>query len=313
MTDSTTTDDTWAWRLCTLNPKLQKINADVAGERLRNEMVQSYKNKEFYPVYVNFAREELQRNEEFEKPTVEGLESFKQFLRSHYIQAVSHIDEHLKALQSQLDDESISETRRAVIPQYIEDTQKKLRDKDIELNKTWGEIDSVIEDIKGLEDKVNGLKELASNQINKRRRTALSLEQNLDDLRYALDAYETRREYCRHISTQKRPKCGGIYDKERLYSVHTITQSFKKGGMCGSVKHNLIIHPAGVVGCDRSNAGGSLGSRYGHQVQPPEWRSEWGAEKPFCDCDSFRDFVQVDTSDLLYSALRSVERALRST
>jgi len=320
MADTTTADSTWAWRLCTLNPNLQQIDAEDAGERLRNEVIQSYKSKAFYPTYVKFAREELKRNEE-NKPTVEGLEEYKRLLRAIYLEAVSVIDKDLELLRNQLEDERISETRRAVIPQHIEDTRKVLKDEDAKLNETINEIDSVIADIKGVEDKVKRLKELASNQVKKRQRTTLSLEQNLADLRYALDAYETIRECCRHIATQNRLERGGIYDAKRLYSSHRVQRkkTFKYRTKHGreevqteEVQHNLIIHPAGVVGCDKSNAGGSLGSRYGYPVSAPEWNPEWGVEKPFCDCDSFSDFVKVDTSDLLYSALRSVERTLSS-
>lgn len=315
MVDTATADNTWAWRLCTLDPNLQQIDAEDAEERLRKEVVQSYKNKAFYPTYVKFAQEQLQRNEECDRPTVEGLEQYKRLLRVVYLEAVSLIDKELEVLRNQLEDESISETRRAVIPQHIEDTRKELKDEDEKLNKTIHEIDSVISDIKGIEDKVNGLKELASNQAQKQRRTALSLEQNVDDLRYALDAYETRREYFRH-RTEARNKRRN--HNECLYSVHSVKRmkTFKRQGVGYEeeiqVQHNLIIHPAGVVGCDRSNAGGSLGSRYGYPVSAPQWKPEWGAEKPFCDCDSFSDFIKVDTSDLLYSALRSVERALSS-
>jgi len=313
MVDTATADNTWAWRLCTLDPNLQQIDAEDAEERLRKEVVQSYKNKAFYKFYEKFAREELKRNEECDKPTVEGLEQYKRFLRAFYLEAVSVIDKELEFLRKQLEDESISETRRAVIPQHIEDTRKELKKEDEKLNEEINEIDSVIADIKGIEDKVNGLKELASNQAQKRQRTALSLEQNLDDLRYALDAYETRREYYRHTK-------GARNKYECLYSVHSVKRmkTFKHQTKHGyqeyqeQVQHNLIIHPAGVVGCDRSNAGGSLGSRYGYPISAPQWKPEWGAEKPFCDCDSFSDFVKVDTSDLLYSALRSVERALSS-
>ena len=320
MADTVTADNTWAWRLCTLDPNLQQIDAEDAGERLRKEVVQSYKNKAFYPTYVKFAQEQLQRNEECDKPTVEGLEQYKRFLRAFYLEAVSVIDKDLEFLRNQLEDESISETRRAVIPQHIEDTRKELKDEDEKLNKTINEIDSVIADIKGIEDKVNGLKELASKQAQKRRRTARSLEQNLDDLQYALDAYETRREYFRHISTAQVERGGRRNFEMSPYAVHQVqrTKTIKRQEQHGyeeyqvKVEHNLIIHPAGVIGCDSSNVGGALGARYGRSVLAPEWRSEWGAEKPFCDCDSFSDFVKVDMSDLLYSALRSVERALSS-
>jgi len=95
MADTTTADSTWAWRLCTLNPDLQQIDAEDAGERWRNEVIQSYKSKAFYPTYVKFAREELKRNEE-NKPTVEGLEEYKRLLRAIYLEAVSVIDKDLE-------------------------------------------------------------------------------------------------------------------------------------------------------------------------------------------------------------------------
>ena len=237
-------------------------------------------------------------------PPSKDSNSISVFLRAFYLEAVSVIDKDLELLRNQLEDESISETCRTAIPQHIEDTRKELKKEDEKLNEEINEIDSVIADIKGIEEKVNGLKELASNQAQKRQRTALSLEQNLDDLRYALDAYETRRDYFRHILSGGR------------YSVHSVqhTETFTEHGYEEQrlVYTDVVIHPAGVIGCDSSNAGGSLGSRCGYPVSAPQWKPQWGAEKPFCDCDSFSDFVKVDTSDLLYSALRSIERALSS-
>ena len=96
---------------CLTRLVLQQVDAEDAGERLREKVVQPYKNKEFYPTYVKFAQRQLQRNEECDKPTVEGLEQYKRRLRAVYLQAVSVIDENLELLRNQLEDESISETR----------------------------------------------------------------------------------------------------------------------------------------------------------------------------------------------------------
>lgn len=49
-----------------------------------------------------------------------------------------------------------------------------------------------------------------------------------------------------------RRKTGGIYDAERLYSFHRLGGRYDASRQETQV---LVIHPAGVVGCDNSNAG----------------------------------------------------------
>ena len=44
----------------------------------------------------------------------------------------------------------------------------------------------------------------------------------------------------------------------------------------------------------------------------PKWQPEWGPEKQFCACKSFQEWYKVDAGDLLYSALRGVEGALKA-
>ena len=74
----------------------------------------------------------------------------------------------------------------------------------------------------------------------------------------------------------------------------------------------------GVIGCDGSNL--SVDGRvsidgYGEfnvPINVPKWQPEWGPEKQMCACECFQEWYKVDAQDLLYSALRGVEGALKA-
>ena len=67
---------------------------------------------------------------------------------------VERIDKDIQVLEAQLQDENISETRRSVIPQHIEDTRAKLKEQDNSLNALCADVDAVIADLRGLSDKL---------------------------------------------------------------------------------------------------------------------------------------------------------------
>ena len=67
----------------------------------------------------------------------------------------------------------------------------------------------------------------------------------------------------------------------------------------------------GVIGCDGSDLSVDGRVRVG-QFNVPKWQPEWGPEKQFCACNSFQEWCKVDAQDLLYSALRDVEGALKA-
>ena len=187
------------WRTYSLDPSLQPdwMNGTAEVEAVKtaeDDLERSYKNKPFFKdaSYEAFARQ----RDEYDKPTPDGLEEFKRILRSNYLYNVERIDEDIQVLEAQLQDENISETRRSVIPQHIEDTRAKLKEQDNSLNALCADVDAVIADLKGLPDKIADIKEHASEQLqqHKRKRTSISLERNLEELSDALRSYEAKKE-----------------------------------------------------------------------------------------------------------------------
>jgi hypothetical protein len=294
------------WRTYSLDPSLQPdwMNGTAEGEAVKtaeDDLERSYKNKPFFkdPSYEKFAR----RRDEYDTPTPEGLEEFKRLLRASYLRTVERIDEDIQVLEAQLRDENISETRRSVIPQHIEDTRAKLKEQDNSLNALCADVDAVIADLKGLPDKIADIKERASEQLqrHKRKRTSVSLERNLEELSDALRSYEAKKEQQRLTLTDNHGS------RPSQYVRHSSRPP-------GGERTSFIVHPVGVIGCDGSNL--SVDRRVsidGHgQFNVPKWQPEWGPEKQFCACKSFQEWYKVDAGDLLYSALRGVEGALKA-
>ena len=294
-----------AWRAYSLNPSLQPywMNGTAEVEAVKtaeDDLERSYKSKPFFkdPVYEKFAR----GRDEYDKPTPDGLEEFKRLLRASYLCKVERIDEDIRVLEAQLQDENISETRRSVIPQHIEDTRAGLKEADSSLNALCADVDAVIADLRGLSDKIAGIKEHASEKLqqHKRKRTGASLERNLEELSDALRYYEAKKEQARLTLTDRR-NYGSCSSQYVLHSRRGVEQI------------NFVVHPVGVIGCDGSCLSvGFLVSIDGHgQFNVPKWQPEWGPEKQFCACKSFQEWYKVDAQDLLYSALRGVEGALK--
>ena len=276
-----------------------------AVKTAEDDLERSYKNKPFFKdaSYEAFARQ----RDEYDKPTPDGLEEFKRILRSNYLRTVERIDKNIQVLEAQLQDENISETRRSVIPQHIDDTRAKLKEQDNSLNALCADVDAVIADLKGLSDKIADIKEHASEQLqqHKRKRTNASLERNLEELSDALRSYEAKKEQerltlCEHqIRQQNLPLSQYV--------------RYSGGGVID------VVHPVGVIGCDGSNLSvdGDRGGRVLSvnrrcHFDVPQWQPEWGPEKQFCACKSFQEWCKVDAQDLLYSALRDVEGALKA-
>jgi len=277
-----------------------------AVKSAEDDLERSYKNKPFFKdqSYVRFA----ERRGEYEKPTPEGLEEFKRLLRANYLHTVESIDENIQVLEAQLRDENISETRRLVIPQHIEDTREKLREQDNSLNALCADVDAVIADLRGLPDKIAGIKERATEQLqqHKRKRTRMTLEHGLQELSDTLRSYEAKKEQ-KKLTVSERPGPG----RGPSPYVRSDTQQ------------GVVVHPVGVIGCDGStlsaNGRVSFGSNCAamgmgrREMAVPKWQPEWGPEKQFCACESFREWYHyVDTQDLLYSALCGVEGALKA-
>ena len=279
-----------------------------AVKTAEDELERSYKNKPFFKntSYEAFAR----KRGEYDKPTLDGLEEFKRLLRASYLRTVERIDEDTRVLEAQLQDENISETRRSVIPQHIEDTRAKLKEQDNSLNALCADVDAVIADLKGLPDKIADIKEHASEQLqqHKRKRTSISLERNLEELSDALRSYEAKKEQERLTITDYRGNYGSCPSQ---YVRHSARRDFS--GREESLV-SFIVHPVGVIGCDGSNL--SVDGRvsidgYG-EFNVPKWQPEWGPEKQMCACECFQEWYKVDAQDLLYSALRGVEGALKA-
>ena len=276
-----------------------------AVKTAEDELERSYKNKPFFKntSYEAFAR----KRGEYDKPTPDGLEEFKRLLRASYLRTVERIDEDTQVLEAQLQDENISETRRSVIPQHIEDTRAKLKEQDNSLNALCADVDAVIADLKGLSDKIADIKEHASEQLqqHKRKRTNASLERNLEELSDALRSYEAKKEQ------ERLTLCEHQIRRQNL----PLSQYVRYSG--GGVID--VVHPVGVIGCDGSNLSvdGDRGGRVLSvnrrcHFDVPQWQPEWGPEKQFCACKSFQEWYKVDAGDLLYSALRGVEGALKA-
>ena len=276
-----------------------------AVKTAEDDLERSYKNKPFFkdPSYEKFARQ----RDEYDKPTPDGLEEFKRLLRANYLRTVERIDKDIQVLEAQLQDENISETRRSVIPQHIEDTRAKLKEQDNSLNALCADVDAVIADLRGLPDKIADIKEQASEQLqqHKRKRTNASLERNIEELSDALRIYEAKKEQerltlCEHqIRQQNLPLSQYV--------------RYSGGGVID------VVHPVGVIGCDGSNLSvdGDRGGRVLSvnrrcHFDVPQWQPEWGPEKQFCACKSFQEWCKVDAQDLLYNALRDVEGALKA-
>jgi hypothetical protein len=274
-----------------------------AVKSAEDDFERSYKNKPFFKdqSYVTFAR---QRGE-YEKPTPEGLEEFKRLLRANYLRTVESIDENIQVLEAQLRDENISETRRLVIPQHIEDTREKLREQDNSLNALCADVDAVIADLRGLPDKIAGIKERATEQLqqHKRKRTRMTLEHGLQELSDTLRSYEAKKEQIRLTIDGYGANYGSCP-----------SQYVRHSSRSGRGEINLVVHPVGVIGCDGSNVSvDGLVSIADHgRFNVPKWQAEWGPEKQFCACKSFQEWYHVDTQDLLYSALCGVEGALKA-
>ena len=300
------------WRTYSLDPSLQPdwMNGTAEVEAVKtaeDDLERSYKNKPFFKdaSYEAFARQ----RDEYDKPTPDGLEEFKRILRSNYLRTVERIDKNIQVLEAQLQDENISETRRSVIPQHIEDTRAKLKEQDNSLNALCADVDAVIADLKGLPDKIADIKEHASEQLqqHKRKRTSISLERNLEELSDALRSYEAKKEQERLTITDYRGKYGSCPSQY-------VRQTAWARRPSGREEISFIVHPVGVIGCDGSNL--SVDGRvsidgYG-EFNVPKWQPEWGPEKQMCACECFQEWYKVDAQDLLYSALRGVEGALKA-
>ena len=300
-----------AWRTRTLNPSLQPdwmtgVAEALAARAAEDDLRRAYGAKAFFAdlSYQQFARN--RGNGEYERPTVEGLEEFKRLARANYLRQVELIDEEIRVLRAQLSAEDISETRRAVIPQHIEDTLAKLRERDGALNALCADVDDIIAALRGLPDKIAAANRRASerNRAHERNRTSPTLEHSLQELSDTLRSYEAKKEQMRLTTDANRTTDPSQYVCHRR----------RHPGMNTTEEIVVVIHPVGVIGCDGSNLStdGLVSIDGFGQCNVPKWQPEWGPEKQFCACDSFRDWCSVDTQDLLYSALRGVEGALRA-
>ena len=292
------------WRTYSLDPSLQPdwMNGTAEVEAVKtaeDDLERSYKNKPFFKdkSYEAFARQ----RDEYDKPTSDGLEEFRRILRSNYLRTVERIDKNIQVLEAQLQDENISETRRSVIPQHIEDTRAKLKEQDNSLNALCADVDAVIADLKGLPDKIADIKEHASEQLqqHKRKRTNASLERNLEELSDALRSYEAKKEQERLTLCERQ-----IRNQNPPLSQYV---RYERRGVIG------VVHPVGVIGCDGSNLSvdGCISIDGYGQFNVPKWEPKWGPEKQFCACKSFQEWCKVDAQDL-YNALRDVEGALKA-
>lgn len=117
-------------------------------------------------------------------PSVEILRATKTRLQSAYLEKVERIDEQLVALRAQLEDASVSETRKSVIPSHIESTKKMLDEEDARVRATSADLDEVAEAVERSPANI----EAAAREV--RRRRALHERRLASDPHYGIECVE---------------------------------------------------------------------------------------------------------------------------
>jgi len=117
-------------------------------------------------------------------PSAVWLRERKTRLQSAYLEKVERIDEQLAALRAKLEDASVSETRKSVIPSHIESTKKMLDEEDARVRATSADLDEVAEAVERLPANV----EAAAREGRKRR--ALHERRLANDPHYGIECVE---------------------------------------------------------------------------------------------------------------------------
>ena len=172
-------------------------------------------------------------------PSAVWLRERKTRLQSAYLEKVERIDEQLAALRAQLEDASVSETRKSVIPSHIESTKKMLDEEDARVRATSADLDEVAEAVERLPANV----EAAAREGRKRR--ALHERRLANDPHYGIECVEEAMAFIqeRAMIASRRRSVDALHRRKhgrpKLKDIHRI------GALCcdGSAPVTIVREP----------------------------------------------------------------------
>jgi len=164
-------------------------------------------------------------------PSAERLRNLKTRLQGAYLEKVERIDEQLAALRAQLEDASVSETRKSVIPSHIESTKKMLDEEDARVRATSADLDEVAEAVERLPANI----EAAAREVRKRR--ALHERRLANDPHYGIECVEEAMTFLQERAAASR-RAPIACDTETSWR--------------GTIQYLTHMHKIGAVGCDTS-------------------------------------------------------------
>ena len=172
-------------------------------------------------------------------PSAVWLRERKTRLQSAYLEKVERIDEQLAALRAKLEDASVSETRKSVIPSHIESTKKMLDEEDARVRATSADLDEVAEAVERLPANV----EAAAREGRKRR--ALHERRLANDPHYGIECVEEAMAFIqeRAMIASRRRSVDALHRRKhgrpKLKDIHRI------GALCcdGSAPVTIVREP----------------------------------------------------------------------
>ena len=179
-------------------------------------------------------------------PSAVWLRERKTRLQSAYLEKVERIDEQLAALRAKLEDASVSETRKSVIPSHIESTKKMLDEEDARVRATSADLDEVAEAVERLPANV----EAAAREGRKRR--ALHERRLANDPHYGIECVEEAMAFIqeRAMIASRRRSVDALhhhqYRNPKLKDIHRI------GALCcdGSAPVTIVREPTAFTCVD---------------------------------------------------------------
>jgi len=179
-------------------------------------------------------------------PSAVWLRERKTRLQSAYLEKVERIDEQLAALGAQLEDASVSETRKSVIPSHIESTKKMLDEEDARVRATSADLDEVAEAVERLPANV----EAAAREGRKRR--ALHERRLANDPHYGIECVEEAMAFIqeRAMIASRRRSVDALHRRKhgrpKLKDIHRI------GALCcdGSAPVTIVREPTAFTCVD---------------------------------------------------------------
>ena len=179
-------------------------------------------------------------------PSAVWLRERKTRLQSAYLEKVERIDEQLAALRAKLEDASVSETRKSVIPSHIESTKKMLDEEDARVRATSADLDEVAEAVERLPANV----EAAAREGRKRR--ALHERRLANDPHYGIECVEEAMAFIqeRAMIASRRRSVDALHRRKhgrpKLKDIHRI------GALCcdGSAPVTIVREPTAFTCVD---------------------------------------------------------------